>query len=60
MVDALKDAGKGDLVEAFYLQPGEGHGFYKVENNVKLYDTFLSFFDRHIGAKAKPEAAAGL
>ena len=56
----MKDAGKGDLVEAFYLQPGEAHGFYKVENNVKLYDPFLSFFDRHIGAKAKAPEAAGL
>ncbi|MBK9657720.1 MAG: S9 family peptidase [Rhodanobacteraceae bacterium] len=60
MVDEMKRAGKEKLVEAFYLQPGEGHGFYKVEHNVKLYDTFLSFFDRHIGKKAKPEAAAGL
>lgn len=53
LVDKLKDAGKEQLLEAFYVQPGEGHGFYKVEHNVKLYDTFLAFFDRHIGSKDK-------
>ena len=53
MVDSIKGAGKENLVESFYIQPGEAHGFYKVENNVKLYDTFMSFFDKHIGAKAK-------
>lgn len=58
LVDQLKQAGKEDQIEAFYVQPGEGHGFYKVEHNVKLYDTFLSFFERHIGAKG--EKAAGL
>ena len=51
LVSELKNAGKENLVEAFYVQPGEGHGFYEVEHNVKLYDTFLGFFDRHIGAK---------
>lgn len=58
LVDELKQAGKEDQIEAFYIQPGEGHGFYKVEHNVKLYDTFLSFFERHIGGKG--EKAAGL
>ncbi len=59
LVAALKSAGKENLVEEFYVQPGEGHGFYEVEHNLKLYNTFLGFFDRHIGAKAKaPEAAA--
>lgn len=53
LVDKLKEAGKEQLLEAFYVQPGEGHGFYKVDHNVKLYDTFLAFFDRHIGRKAK-------
>lgn len=58
LADALEGAGKKSLLETFYVQPGEGHGFYRVENNVKLYDTFLSFFDRHIGPKAKDEAVA--
>jgi dipeptidyl aminopeptidase/acylaminoacyl peptidase len=58
LVDELKKAGKEDQIEAFYIQPGEGHGFYKVEHNVKLYDTFLSFFERHIGGKG--DKAAGL
>ena len=54
----MMQAGKEHQIEAFYIQPGEGHGFYKVEHNVKLYDTFLSFFQRHIGGKG--EKAAGL
>ncbi len=60
LVDELKQVGKANLIEEFYVQPGEGHGFYRVEHNIKLYDTFMAFFDRHIGAKAKPETAAAL
>jgi dipeptidyl aminopeptidase/acylaminoacyl peptidase len=52
LVDKLKEAGKGDLVEHFWVEKGEGHGFYKVENNVKLYRTMLAFFDKHIGEEA--------
>lgn len=60
LVSELKDAGKGNLIEEFYVQPGEGHGFYKVEHNIKLYDTFLGFFDRHIGKKAKATEAVAV
>lgn len=31
------------------IQSGEMHGFYKQENNLKLYTEMLEFFDRHIG-----------
>lgn len=27
----------------------EGHGFYKVENRVELYNKMLAFFDKNIG-----------
>jgi dipeptidyl aminopeptidase/acylaminoacyl peptidase len=52
LVKNLKAAGKGDLVEHFWVEDGEGHGFYKVENNVKLYGTMLAFFEKHIGEEA--------
>ncbi|MCB1552413.1 MAG: S9 family peptidase [Xanthomonadales bacterium] len=52
LVKNLKAAGKENLVEDFYVEKGEGHGFYKVENNVKLYGKMAAFFDRHIGAGA--------
>ncbi|MEH8021849.1 S9 family peptidase [Rheinheimera metallidurans] len=29
----------------------EGHGFYKLENRVALYNKMLEFFDKHIGEK---------
>jgi dipeptidyl aminopeptidase/acylaminoacyl peptidase len=32
------------------LVPHEGHGFYRLENRVKLAEAALGFFDRHIGA----------
>jgi dipeptidyl aminopeptidase/acylaminoacyl peptidase len=59
LVKNLKAAGKGGLIEDFYVEKGEGHGFYKVENNVKLYSKMLGFFERHIGAgQRKPEDLA--
>jgi dipeptidyl aminopeptidase/acylaminoacyl peptidase len=30
------------------IQSGEMHGFYKEENNVRLYTEMLKFFDRYI------------
>lgn len=60
LVKNLKAAGKESLVEDFYVEKGEGHGFYKIENNVKLYSKMLAFFDRHIGSgQAKQPAVAG-
>lgn len=43
----------GNPPEGVIIQKGEGHGFEKPENNLKLYTEMLAFFERHIGAKAK-------
>ena len=37
--------------EGVIIQKGEGHGFEKPENNLRLYTEMLAFFERHIGAK---------
>jgi dipeptidyl aminopeptidase/acylaminoacyl peptidase len=34
--------------------PGEGHGFYKDENNVAFYTRLEAFLAAHIGAGAAP------
>lgn len=39
----------GNPPEGMIIQSGEMHGFYDVDNRVKLYTTMLDFFDRHIG-----------
>lgn len=36
------------------LQENEGHGFYEVDNNVKLYGRALDLFDRTIGSGWSP------
>lgn len=53
LVKKFEEAGKRALVEEFYIEKGERHGFYKVENNVKLYEKMLAFFERHIGSGAR-------
>jgi len=41
------------------IQSGEGHGFYKEENNLRLYSEMLDFFSKHIGgADAAGKASA--
>lgn len=47
----------GNPPEGMIIQSGEMHGFYKEENNLKLYTEMLKFFDRHIGS-SRPMAAA--
>ncbi len=47
MYAALKAA--GNEPEGMIIQSGEMHGFYKEENNERLYTEMLAFFDRHIG-----------
>ncbi|MEE4331349.1 MAG: S9 family peptidase [Wenzhouxiangella sp.] len=32
------------------LKEGEGHGFYRMDNRVDLYESMLDFFDQHIGS----------
>ena len=51
MADALRKA--GNPPEGVIIQSGEMHGFYKEENNLRLYTEMLGFFDRHIGQGAK-------
>jgi len=45
MRDALEAA---DVEYEWYLERGEGHGFYSVENQVQLYDKIVSFVRRSI------------
>ncbi|TQD51606.1 S9 family peptidase [Lysobacter aestuarii] len=42
----------GNPPEGMIIQSGEMHGFYKEENNLRLYTEMLAFFDRHIGGKS--------
>lgn len=46
----------GNPPEGMIIQPGEMHGFYKEESNLKLYTEMLNFFDRHIGARKAAQA----
>jgi dipeptidyl aminopeptidase/acylaminoacyl peptidase len=46
----------GNPPEGVIIQPGEMHGFYKEESNLKLYTEMLNFFDRHIGAGRAAQA----
>lgn len=43
---ALDNAGK----PYEWMVKDDGHGFFKVENRVELYDAMLNFFNKHIGA----------
>lgn len=47
MAEALRKA--GNPPEGMIIQSGEMHGFYKEENNLRLYTEVLKFFDRHLG-----------
>lgn len=40
----------------WYVEEREGHGFYKPENRLKLYQKQLAFFDKHIGDSASNTA----
>jgi len=63
MYAALEKA--GNKPEGMIIASGEGHGFYKLENNVDLYTQMLAFFGRHIGGSvevgspAQDKAAVG-
>lgn len=50
MAKALEAA--GNKPEGVIIQAGEEHGFYKEENNLRLYTEMLAFFGRHIGGQA--------
>ena len=53
MYKALTDA--GNKPEGLMIEPGEMHGYYKEEHNLKLYTEMLDFFDRHIGSKVSSQ-----
>lgn len=57
MQKALIEA--GNPPEGMIIQSGEMHGFYKEENNLKLYTEMLNFFARHIGGKPAGGALQG-
>jgi dipeptidyl aminopeptidase/acylaminoacyl peptidase len=52
---ALERAGKPP--EVTVVESREGHGFYKFENQVKLYNAMEKFLDRHIGPAAQQASA---
>jgi dipeptidyl aminopeptidase/acylaminoacyl peptidase len=52
---ALKDAGNDP---EWLVERREGHGFYNMENRVRLYTQLLAFLDRHIGPAAARAASA--
>ena len=56
MSEALTKA--GNEPEGVIVQSGEMHGYYKEENNLRLYTEMLAFFDRHIGSGATAKATA--
>lgn len=47
---ALREAGNEP---EWLVERREGHGFYNMENRVKLSQQLLTFFERHIGLDAK-------
>lgn len=49
----------GNPPEGMIIQSGEMHGFYKPENNLKLYTEMLKFFDRHLGTSRQAAATPG-
>jgi len=56
MQKALVNA--GNPPEGMIIQSGEMHGFYKEENNLKLYTEMLNFFARHIRGRPAGTAPA--
>ncbi|MBX3713810.1 MAG: S9 family peptidase [Lysobacter sp.] len=58
--EAMKKAlvNAGNPPEGMIIQSGEMHGFYKEENNLKLYTEMLNFFARHIHGRPAGTAPA--
>ncbi|MFZ9039914.1 MAG: prolyl oligopeptidase family serine peptidase [Gammaproteobacteria bacterium] len=54
--DGLEELGKP---YEWLVKPKEGHGFYRPENRLELYERMLTFLAKHIGARAEPVAAKG-
>lgn len=47
----------GNTPEEFYIQSGEGHGFYDEANRLTLYTKMFEFFQRHIGGSVEVRQA---
>jgi dipeptidyl aminopeptidase/acylaminoacyl peptidase len=56
LLDRLARAGKPP--EVTIVEPKEGHGFYDLENNARLYTAMEKFLDKHIGAGRKVAVTA--
>jgi dipeptidyl aminopeptidase/acylaminoacyl peptidase len=56
LLDRLTKAGKPP--EVTIVEPKEGHGFYDIENNVKLFTAMEAFLDKHIGQGRQVAGAA--
>src|SRR3546814_7280879 len=57
--EALRDALKARHYPVEWMAvEGEGHGFYRSENRVALYEKLLEFLDRNIGADALSGSSA--
>lgn len=41
----------------WFVADGEGHGFYRSDNRLRLYEKLLMFLDRHIGVPTAADAA---
>jgi len=50
MSEALKKVGRPAQI---LVKDAEGHGFYKEENRIELYEKMEAFLDQHIGTKSK-------
>lgn len=55
LIERLSEAGKPP--EQTLIAEKEGHGFYKLENNVKLYTMIEAFLGKHIGGGREATSA---
>ncbi len=57
--ESLRSELKKNNIDADWLyKANEGHGFFKQENKIELYDRMLAFLDANIGSKRDPQTAA--
>ena len=51
--ELLKALDKASIPHQKLLVDGEAHGFYELNNRIKLYDEMLKFLNTHIGTEAR-------
>jgi dipeptidyl aminopeptidase/acylaminoacyl peptidase len=56
LLDRLTKAGKPP--EVTIVEPKEGHGFWDIENNARLYTAMEAFLDKHIGDRRQVAGGA--